>query len=410
MKILLIHNFYGSSAPSGENEVYLAERDLLRRHGHEVIEFTRHSDEIRGQGAWVALKGALAVPWNPLSAARLRTVLAREQPDLLHAHNTFPLISPAIFHAARSFPVATVLTLHNYRLFCAAGIPERDGVPCTACLDRRSVLPALRHGCYRKSRLATLPMAAMIALHRRLETWQTCIDAFIALTRFQKETMATAGLPADRILLKPHFYANPPQPLPWESREAKAVYIGRLGDYKGVHILVAAWQRWGSDAPPLEIIGAGPERERLERMALEGNNGAQITFVGQLPFEEVQSRLSRAQLLLLPSLCFEGFPMVIREAFALGVPVAGSRLGSIPCIVGEGETGVLFEPGDAADLLAKVRTLWGEKDAMARMGRAAREEFESHYTEETNYRQLMAIYDNAIERRLTSNEGKGDRW
>ena len=163
MKILLVHNFYGSGAPSGENTVYLAERKLLCRSGHRVVEFTRHSDEIRGRGAAGVIAGGFSAPWNPFTGLRLADTLKREQPDVMHVHNTFPLISPSLFHAARAFPVATVLTLHNYRLFCAAGIPERFGVPCTDCLERRSVLPALRHGCYRGSRLATLPMAAMIA-------------------------------------------------------------------------------------------------------------------------------------------------------------------------------------------------------------------------------------------------------
>lgn len=399
MKILLIHNFYGSSAPSGENTVYEAERDLLRRHGHEVVEFTRHSDEIRGQGAWGVLKGALATPWNPFSAARLRRVLAQERPDVLHVHNSFPLLSPSIFHAARSFPTATVLTLHNYRTFCTAGIPERNGIPCTECLDHRSVLPGLHYGCYRGSRLATLPMAAMIALHRQLGTWRTCVDSYIALTDFQKTTMAAAGLPLERIQVKPHFYAAPPLPVPWGTREPKAVYIGRLGDYKGVHILIEAWCRWGSAAPPLEIIGEGPERERLERMVRAGQGNTRIHFSGQLPFDEVQGRLARAQLLLLPSLCFEGFPMVIREAFALGVPVAGSRLGSIPCIVDDGINGLLFEPGNPQSLLDVVSQAWQTTGQLEKMGNTARRAFDTLYTEDVNYSRLMEIYQAAIKRR-----------
>ena len=165
MKIILAHNFYGSSAPSGENAVFHAEAELLRREGHHVIEFTRHSDEIRGRGTFGTFQGALATPWNPFSAAKLRRLLRRERPDVLHVHNFFPLLSPSVFHAAASSETATVMTLHNYRLFCAAGIPMRNGRPCTLCLDRRSVAPALWFGCYRDSRLATarqvLPPCAM---------------------------------------------------------------------------------------------------------------------------------------------------------------------------------------------------------------------------------------------------------
>ena len=204
MKLLLAHNFYGSEAPSGENAVYEVERDLLRARGHQVIEFTRHSDDIRGRGAAGMLQGALATPWNPFSARALRRLITRDRPNIMHAHNTFPLISPSIFSAAHGLGIPTVLTLHNYRTYCTAGIPLRENRPCTDCLDQESVLPALRHGCYRGSRVATLPLAAMIALHRGLGTWQRHVDAFIALTAFQRDKLVAAGLPAPRVHLKPH--------------------------------------------------------------------------------------------------------------------------------------------------------------------------------------------------------------
>lgn len=392
MKILLVHNFYGSSAPSGENTVYLAERELLASRGHEVLEFTRHSDEIRGEGALGILKGALSTPWNPFSAGAVRRLVERERPDVMHVHNTFPLLSPAIFAAAQRAGCPTVLTLHNYRTFCAAGIPERGGAPCTLCLSRKSVLPALSHGCYRKSRLATLPLAAMIALHRTLGTWRRHVDAFIALTEFQKGELTAAGLPAAKVHVKPHFYADPPRPLPWEERSPRVVFVGRLGEYKGVHVLVEAWKRWGAGAPELEIIGDGPMLQELTRAAA----GSPIHFFGHLSFAQTQERIARARLLVLPSLCFEGFPMVIREAFALGVPVAGSRIGSIPCIVTDGSNGLLFNPGDPADLLEVVRRGWEDPARLERLGELARTEFDDKYTAPINHQRLLQIYREAI--------------
>ncbi len=396
MKILLAHNFYGSEAPSGENAVYAAERDLLRARGHEVIEFTRKSDDIRSRGAAGAVQGALSTPWNPFSAAAMHRLILRERPAVVHAHNTFPLISPSIFSAAHALGVPTVLTLHNYRSFCAAGIPMRENRPCTDCLDQRSVMPAMRYGCYRGSRLATVPMAAMIALHRGLGTWQRHVDAFIALTAFQRDKLVAAGLPAERVHLKPHFYPQPPAPLPWPAREGKVVYIGRLGAEKGLHSLVEAWRLWGHAAPPLEMIGDGPERAPLERSIAAAALGGKIALLGQLSFAATQEKLARAKLLVLPSLCYEGFPMAIREAFALGVPVAGSRLGSIPCIVEDSRTGVLFTAGDARDLHRAVRDIWGDATGLERMATAARAEFEDKYTAERNYASLFEIYAAAI--------------
>ena len=399
MKVLLAHNFYGSEAPSGENTVYQAERDLLRARGHQVIEFVRYSDDIRSRGAAGMLQGALATAWNPFSARSLRRLILRGRPDVVHAHNTFPLISPSIFSAAHGLDVPTVLTLHNYRTYCAAGIPLRENRPCTDCLEQKSVIPALRYGCYRGSRLATLPLAAMIALHRSLGTWQNHVDAFIALTSFQRDKLVAAGLPAQRVHLKPHFYPEPPTPLPWQARAGKVVYIGRLGPEKGLNSLVEAWRIWGDAAPPLEMIGDGPERTALERSIAAAELGGKIALLGQLSFSATQQRLAQARLCVLPSLCYEGFPMAIREAFALGVPVAGSRLGSIPCIVADGQTGVLFNPDDPRDLLRAVREIWGNATRLEGMGVAAHAEFEDKYTADRNYASLMAIYAAAIELR-----------
>ncbi len=250
--------------------MFHAEAALLRQEGHDVIEFTRHSDEIRGRGAAGTLQGALSTPWNPFSAKKLQGVLQGERPDILHVHNFFPLLSPAIFHAATCFETATVMTLHNYRLSCAAGIPMRNGRPCTLCLDRKSVVPALRFGCSRGSRIATAPMTLMIALHRRLKTWARHVDAFRALSDFQKRLMAKAGLPEASVYVKPHFYPDPPAVLSWELRGEKVVFIGRLGEEKGVQVLMQAWKAWGEEAPQLEIIGDGPLRVLLSERAVQG--------------------------------------------------------------------------------------------------------------------------------------------
>jgi len=405
MKMLLVHNFYGSSAPSGENMVYAAERELLRQHGHTVIEFTRHSDEIRDRGAFGVLRGAFATPWNPFSKRALQSVLEKEKPDVMHVHNTFPLLSPSIFHATKGLHTATVLTLHNYRTFCASGIPMHDDVPCTECLDTQSVSPALKYGCYRKNRLVTLPLATMIALHRRVKTWERHVDAFIALSDFQRDKMVKAGLPARNIHIKPPFYVNPPSPLPWEERESKVVFVGRLGMEKGLNILIDAWKHWGSQAPQLEIVGDGPERVSLQKSVKGNGIEDKISFLGQLPFLEVQKRLRLARLLVLPSVCFEGFPMTIIEAFSLGVPVAASDIGPLPNIVKGGESGILFKAGDALSLCHTMKEIWDRSDRLSSLGQGARQEFDRKYTAATNYEMLMKIYDAAIESKQ-SREGQ----
>lgn len=377
---------------------------MLESAGHEVLEFTRHSDTIRKVGKWNtalgAARGALATPWNPFSFASMRETILRERPDILHVHNTFPLLSPAVLHATRGSATAAVLTLHNYRLGCAAGIPLRNGVPCTVCLDSRSVLPALRYGCYRDSRLATIPVAAMISLHRRVGTWHRHVDAFIALTSFQRDLLVQAGLPRERVHVKPHFHPDPPSPIAWDRRDDKAVFIGRLSGEKGAAVLIRAWKLWGERAPVLEIVGDGPERSSLQAELVGTSAESKVRFLGQVPFEEGQRLLQRARLLVLPSVSFEGFPMVIREAFACGVPVIASRLGSMACLVEEGITGALFNPGDALDLLRIITKVWGDPLKLPRMAEASRATFDGRYTEEINHETLMDIYSAAIAHRL----------
>lgn len=390
-KVLFVHNFYGSAAPSGENQVFEAEMALLRSRGHEVAEFTRYSDEIRAQGAFGAIRGAAATPWNPWMARLLKREMDCFNPDVVHVHNTFPLISPSIFSAIGR-QAARVLTLHNYRLFCPAAIPMREGRVCIDCLDRRSAWPALRHGCYRGSRLATLPLVFGAELHRALGTWSRHVDGFIALSDFQRSLMAASGLPDAKIHVKPNFYPGLPAIVPWPDRAPYAIFAGRLSREKGVETLLHAWRLWGAAAPELRLAGDGELRPILERMA----EGLSVRFLGQISSAEAQAQIAAARLLVLPSEWFEGFPMVVREAFAFGTPAAVSDLGPLPTIVQHGVSGVVFLAANPESLLSEVRAAWSTPGLLEHFGQGARAEFETKYTEEANYAMLMDIYRQAI--------------
>jgi len=391
MKILLVHNFYGSAAPSGENMVFEAEKSLLQKNGHDVAVFTRQSDEIRNNGFAGMLRGAIATPWNFKMSIAIKKAIADFSPDVIHAHNTFPLISPSIFYAIGK-KVARVLTLHNYRLFCPAAIPLRNGKVCIECIENKTVWPSIRYGCYRNSRLATLPLAVSVALHRMLGTWTKHVDAFITLSDFQRTLMASAGLPDERIYVKPNFYPGNPSVVPWGKRGEFIVFAGRLTAEKGVNSLLRAWRLWGIEAPALKLVGAGELRTELEQMA----SGLPVQFIGQVGSSEAQAHIADARLLVLPSECFEGFPMVIREAFAFGTPVAVSNIGPLPSIVQHGKDGVVFEPENPQSLLNTVRTAWVTPSLLEELGAGARAEFESKYTEDVNYKILMDIYKKAI--------------
>lgn len=268
----------------------------------------------------------------------------------------------------------------------------RDGQICTDCLDRHAVWPALRHGCYRGSRIATIPLAVGVELHRAVGTWRSQVDAFVALSDFQRQRMAQAGLPLHRVHVKPNHYPGWPAVRLWTERDPYVVFAGRLTAEKGLVCLLKAWAIWGAAAPELRIVGDGDLRAELEHMA----EGLPVRFMGQLPTAEAKAQIAAACLLVLPSECFEGFPMVLLEAFAFGTPVAVSNLGPLPSIVEHAVTGVVFQAAHPESLLQGVRGAWELGGTLERLGRGARRAFEEKYTEDANYTMLMQVYQRAM--------------
>ncbi|MBL8327720.1 MAG: glycosyltransferase family 4 protein [Rubrivivax sp.] len=387
MKILLAHSRHGSTAPSGENVVFDDEVKLLRQRGHEIKVFERDVDILHANGRWGLLEGALRLPWNPRVARELRQCVEAWAPDVVHVHNTFPMLSGAIFPALQGL-AARVWTLHNFRVFCSGGIPLRNGEVCVQCMTKKSVMPALQHACYRGSRLATIPVAAGVAFNRMRGTWQHDVDGFIALSDFARSVFIEAGLPADRIHVKPNFFAGNPRVVPWSERTNDIVFVGRVGAEKGVRTLIQAWREWGEAAPMLEIVGDGQLRAELEAQALPN-----VRFTGLVDAAVAQDAIARARLLVLPSECWEGFPMVVLEAFALGTPCAASSLGPLPSILGgHHPPGVLFPPRDPAAMVKTIKAAWENRDQLAQMSRQARLRFEDFYSEDAHYNRLMAIY------------------
>lgn len=393
MKVLLVHNWYGSSAPSGENAVVLAEKQLLQANGIDVIEYFKFSDGIRSIGLLGKILGGLATPFNPFTYFQFRTLLRRERPDVVHVHNFFPLISPAVFYAAHHQGVASVMTLHNYRIGCGAGLPFREQETCLRCLEGQSVRPLLKFRCYRNSLAASLPMAAMIALHRRLGTWSRRVDLFITLTDFYSQIMRVTDLiPGNSMRKKPQFMANPPDPAHFSTRPIKALYVGRISMEKGVSTLLEAWRQWGADAPRLHIVGDGPDLDKLKSTYADVN----VHWHGKLPADQTLEVIRSAQLLIIPSICFEGFPMVVREALACAVPILASNIGPMEEFVLPA-FGELFKPGSSTQLLDKARGLLGEGlPRLTDMGQQARIEFDGKYTARVNFERLMSIYQEAI--------------
>jgi glycosyltransferase involved in cell wall biosynthesis len=379
VRVLQIHNAYRQSG--GEDQVVEDERRLLVANGHHVRQLLASNDRIRRP--FDAAIAALRAPYSWDAKRWTARELATERPDIVHVHNTFPLLSPAVYDACIDARIPVVQTLHNYRPICPGALLMRDGVACDLCVHG-SVGHSIRYGCYRGSRLATVPVAALVAGHRRRGTWKTRVDRFIALTNFAKRKFATAGFPLDRMSVKPNFCGTVPVEEGHEAREG-AIYVGRLSREKGLMTLLDSW----ADLPiSLTVIGDGPLASSLAPFRSISN----VRFLGPQPKAAVIRHMRRAKFLVLPSECYEGFPLVLAEAFACGLPVLGSRIGSVEEIIDHGVTGLLFETGSVVDLRDKALWLATRDDERREMARNARSTYLSHYTPEVNYSQLAEIY------------------
>jgi glycosyltransferase involved in cell wall biosynthesis len=401
MKIVVAHNFY--MQPGGEDQVFRAEIELLREYGHDVVPFEIHNDAVADMSNPALL---VATVWNRETAGALREVVRKHQPQIVHFHNTFPLMSPAALYSARAEGAAVVQTLHNFRLLCPGSLLYRDGHACHECLGKKFAMPAIRHGCYRGSRAATAVTAVAITIHRTIGTWDSKVDAYIALTPFAHDKFIEGGIPQEKLHIKPNFLHTDPGAR--AGGGGYATFVGRLSQEKGLPVLLNAWAKLGRDIR-LKIIGDGPMAPQV-RAAVADNPA--IEWVGHRSMSEIFDIVGGADLHVFPSQCYETFGRVAIEAFAVGTPVVASGHGAMADLVGsDGRLGAIFTPGDPDALATQVRQLLSSPTLRTSMRKTVREEFENHYTGPRNHVRLMQIYNAALGVRhgTTSSAGAASR-
>ena len=391
MRILLVHNQYQQHG--GEDDVFACERDLLRQHGHEVVEYVRNSHEIENYSPLQKIRLGARATWAQDTYDDLTLLIKRERPVLAHFHNTFPFISPAAYYACQRGGVAVVQMLHNARLLCPGGNYYRDGRVCKDCLGKPTPWPGVLHGCYRHSRMQTAAAAAMLSVHNHRGTFRSQVDAYIAPTEFYRHLFVEAGFPAHTIHVKPHFV--PHDPGVSQEQGSYALFIGRLADLKGADALAQAWEELHDI--PLKVRGDGPLESMWRQQAAAHPN---IELLPHLDYDAYFSLMRGARFLVWPSAgYYETFGRVAIEAFACGIPVIASNIGANAEVVHDGETGLHFESGDAADMARKVRWAWEHADEMRVMGARARAQYERDFRPERNYEMLIDIYQRALARR-----------
>jgi glycosyltransferase involved in cell wall biosynthesis len=377
--VLQVHNRY--LEPGGEDVAVAADAALLERAGHRVVRYERSNTEITRRG-----RGELAIEtlWSRRSRREIAELIDRTRPDVVHAHNTFPLISPSIFAAARGRGVPVVQTVHNYRMVCASAVLARDGVvPCHDCLQRALPLPAVVHRCYRDSRSQSGVVAAYQTAHRLAGTWDRYVTRYLAVSRYMADLLVNAGaVRADRIDVRPNFCEPDPGPRDPRAASPRIVFAGRITKEKGVETLLRA----AAIASDIEVViaGDGPYRADAERLA-----GTNVRFLGHLDRAAMLDVMKAARCVAYTSISEEPSSLVLLEAAALGVPAIASAVGGAPEIV-TAATGILVPPGDVGALAAAMRdTGWSAR------GPAARARYEQEFAADHALDRLRTTYRRA---------------
>jgi glycosyltransferase involved in cell wall biosynthesis len=389
MRILQVHNFYDHFG--GECQVVRAQRALLEAAGHEVVPFYRHSRDIAG---WSALRKANAlarVAFNPEMRRRLAETVASARPDVAHVHNVFPLISPSIYTYLAELGIPIVQTVHNYRFVCPNGLFYAAGKPCEACLQEKSFLPALRKACFRDSWALSGLYAAAVGLGWRNGAF-AAIDTFVALSYFIRDKLTQGGVSLEKIRVCGNFIdlgRAEPAHFP---KSSYALYLGRLSAEKGIRTLLAALRRC---RVPCKIAGDGPLRAEVIE-ALQDPALAHVDYLGFVDGDAKRELIARAACTVVPSECYENFPMAGVESLSLGTAVVAARIGGLPELVQDGETGFLFDAGDAGALAAALMQVAESPDRSAQMGQQAAHEARMRFGAARHLSELLAIYHDTL--------------
>ena len=394
--ILLIHNYYRNKFPSGENNLVKIEIEFLRKYGYNVFEFKVESDFFLKHKLFGFFNFIFFSTWNPFYRAKINKLILKNNIHLVHYHNTFPFITPSSFYI-KNKNVIKVLTLHNYRLICSAGLPLRKENICTDCIKSRSVYPAIKYGCYKQSRIFTLPVAFCIAVHRFLGTFQSKIDAYIVFSKFQKNLMTTGGIPDEKIFIRPNFEPGLiPNNITFSMRQDYVMFVGRLSVEKGLKFILDAWVLMDGKAPELRIYGQGPLSDHLSTL-IDNRPDLNIKMYGQVSGDVIHEAMKNCRMLLIPSIAFEGFPLVLAQALSLGVPVIVSNIGPLPEYISNEINGFVLKIDNIGEFINNFLLIYNNSILLEKISSGAKNSYLALYSEKASIFRLKEIYQIAVE-------------
>ena len=382
--ILIVHNYY--QIPGGEDTVVANERKMLEEHGHKVVLYSRNNSELKIMSKLQKLILPFTTVFNPRTYRDIKKLIKSEQIDIVHVHNTLNLISPAVYYAALAMKVPVVQTIHNFRLLCPGATFFRDGHICEDCVTK-GLMCAVKHSCYRDSKLQTLACVISTKIHRMTRIYGKI--NYICLTKFNKQKLLQLKqIKPDKMFVKPNFGEfDIDEIIPYDKREDQFIFAGRMDKLKGIDILFEAWRQMGSTASKLIVCGTGPMEAWCKKF-LNDHPNCNIEIKGFVSNKEARKLIANSRALILPTQWYEGFPMTIVEAFSVGTPVICSDIGNAGNLVEEGITGAKFQHDSIDKLVQSIMRLMEYKGIY----QTTFQQYKKLYMESSNYVSLIKIY------------------
>ena len=386
MRILQIHNKYLQLG--GEDTVVQNERSLLTQNGHEVMLCELDNKDLEGLSKTTLFARTV---FNKHAYKKVVDCIDQFQPDLVHIHNVFYEASPSIFFALKQKNVPTVMTIHNYRFGCIQGLLFRDNLICRLCIDNKSAYYGIKHKCFQNSFAKSLQLTLVNALHSFALKHRNPVQQYIFLAIFTKELLTpTLAIKANNWSIKPNYVSDFGH-TPFEHREDYYLFVGRLNEQKGVKQLIDIFT---ANQKKLIIIGTGPLEELVRQAAKKEKN---IQYEGYSNNETIIHQLKKSKALIVPSLTYEGQPMTILEAFSTGTPVLAANTKNLDTLIESGKNGFLFNPLQTEQTCKIIEKF--EHSATREIYENARKTYETLYSPQSNYNQLISIYQRAIQQR-----------